>query len=449
MITKLQTGRNFLFNPVSTEIFNFKILGNPSIEALKASISNAVLNYQILNCRILGDIDGEYYFVPKESVNEPYIEVRDYELSAEEFTNEQSSIPFDLAKGEFQRFIIIPKSDYIVMNIVQHHIVGDGMSLLMLVQKIMQNLDTIDKNNGDLELEVPNMEKIQVLTNDDIMEHVRLNDLLQATVDKFNEEWKDEKMIFSYEEFKEFSEEYWNDNPIKVRRDLVSAEDMENIVQLCRAEGITVNSLLYTIASRAFGKKMKMGYVVNCRTDKFSSYGNFVNSLIVDCFYDEKLSFWDNARIIHNIMKCNAQDLSTPLLGTLIMNSLDGTLIDASNFLHKKGFEHKIVKEYVDTLSLGDQTIPFLSSNLGVIKIPTVYGKYQIDELYIGSPLDPLLDCNLGVITVNGKMTINAEYINKNGIDYNDILDQVIEGLHEVACGVEQNSSDERELQLV
>lgn len=449
MITKIKTSRVFLFNPVATEVVSVEILGNPSIDALKASIKNAVLNYQILNSRILHDADGEYYFVPREDYKEPYIEVRNDVQTSEELINEQNRKIFDLENGDYQRYILIQKEDFLEMNIVQHHIVGDGMSIFMLVDKIMQNLKTIDEQNGDLTLEIPKMKPIQPLTRAHIEEYVQLNDLLKVTIENFNNKWREEEKVFSKDDFEKLSKEYWSKNHVNVRRELIEKEDMKYIINKCHEMGVTVNSLIYALAAKAFGEKTKMGFVVNVRGSKFSSYGNYVNSLIFDGEYDETKEFSENARNMHNLIKYNNSDVSIPLLGSLITNEVNGNLIDAAYFRNMKDYRSKVVSDYSEALGLGDEKIPFLASNLGVAKLESEYGRYVVQNIYVGSPLDSSLNLNMGVVTVSGNMSINVEYRNVEGVDYDDIIDQIMEGLNEIICELKYDEENEELFEFV
>lgn len=432
MITKMKVSRYYLFSPNAHIVFSVSIKGNPSVEAVKASIVNAVQEYEVLNSRILCDVDGEFYYVPREEFVAPTIEVCESRGTNVEFLNEQCRKEFDLEKGELIRFVLVPNKDSFEMNVIQHHIAGDGKSMLLLIRRIMNNLEEIGESGRIDCLQVREAKKMEPFTEKYISKYVKLNDLITMSLDKFNASWEDEKVVYTKQDYQRMHDEYWENNYSYLRSIEINQEQMHVFRNWCHKKGVTINNALVTMASRAFKETKKLAIVVDCRAGKFKSYGNYASSIALDIEYDESLSFWDNARKIDNLVKLNLSDYSNALVALQIYNKVDGTLLDATNFQKIDKYKCDVVKEYNDTFGLGDEGLPFAISNLGSIEGFPEYGRYEVDKISFYSPMIPALKSNFSVATINGKMIINIIYRKGIDIDFDVIIDSMQQQLSSI-----------------
>lgn len=424
MLNKINIGRAYIFSPSIHIVFRVEISGHPQVSSLEKAIRYATSKYEILNCRILQDIDGDFFYVPKQTIDSPNIEIRNYHQDAQEFINEQERIRLDLEKGELVRFIIADDGEKIVLNIVQHHLAGDGKSILILLEDIMTYLDKIE--NGDEEsIKLNTMIPIKMYTPKYMEQHVEINPLLKMTIDEMNKKWRNvNEQIFTYDDACELFTDYWKLNKTKVATVTIPAEAVENYALLCRENGVTVNNAIITSISRSINRRCKICVAVNMRTNEEKGMGNYAECVLLDIMYDASLNFWENANKIQQLMKSLTADRGKLFISSLVTSCFDTSLRDATYFQMMNKFHSSVIDEYNDLFSMTGREIPFIISNLGLEPMKTEYGRYRIEEVSFFSPLSIGFNSNMGVITQNGKMVINMQY-NDCDVDYQEIFDEL------------------------
>lgn len=432
MMKKISIDRAYIFAPALHVVLRSEISGNPSITDLKKAITYATGRYEILNSYILDDTCGDFYYVPKQVPTVPHIEERNYILSAEEFINEQERIEFDLEKGEVSRFIIEKDGETLMLSMVQHHLVGDGKSNLMLLENIMENLEKIEAGKEE-ELQNQEMVPINLRNQKDMEKVVELSPLLKMTAEEMNRKWEASgEYQFSHSDLHEFFKSYWEEHKTKIAEASFDIEEVKAFAKACKENGVTVNTGIMTSIARSLQKKSKLCSAVDCRNESQDALGNYASSVIIEVGYNEKMSFWDNARLIHQLMSCQLANRNELLAGLLFMNEFDNSLIDASYFAIAGAIENSVANEFNNILGVGGEGIPLLISNLGYNPIKTTYGKNTIEQTAFFSPLCPGYKSNMGVITVNKKLTVNLQY-EEGGIDYSKVVRDLAVAIHEIS----------------
>ena len=101
---KIETERADLFDVNMMIAMQVIVSGNASEEKLTAAFSSAVLAFEILNCEIVIDNNGNAFYddcaSPKNSIT-----FRDFELS--DLIREQERIRFRIEDGEFMRCYVL------------------------------------------------------------------------------------------------------------------------------------------------------------------------------------------------------------------------------------------------------------------------------------------------------------------------------------------------------
>lgn len=439
MITKISMDRSYVFTPAIHVVVRAEISGRPHVNSLKEAIRTAVKKFDILNCRILQDDSGECYYVRKEVDTEPDIEVRYFNQDSQEFINEQERIQFDIEQGKLQRYIISDVGDKMVLNIVQHHLAGDGKSVLLLIEEIMSNLESIEeKGNCGSE----NVEKVpvKVFTESYFKKFVQLNPLLEMSIKDLNSKWRSTEKFFTLEDLNQLFNKYWENRKTKVMSATIAGEELKTAVRLCKLHGVTINNLILTLAAKSFKKQVKMSVVANLRTDEFEGMGNYASCILIDALYDEKMDLWENALHIQKLVECQQLNKDQLLLGLLFKGTFESGLQDGVYFQAMDMIHSSIIDEYNDLAGFGTDGIPFCISNLGKNAVKEKYGRFGIEKVSFFSPLSPGLDCNMGVITVNGNMVINLLYSEENAV-YSDIFNEVVMEI----CDLSEESFREEE----
>lgn len=422
MIKRIITERGLMYGMDMTIIMSVKITGCKNVENLKTAINFGVNRFESLRSRILQDTDGEAYYVLREQRINPPIEVRNYHMEIEKFSNEQKKIPFRFNEGEMIRFVIEDLGDCFNMRIVEQHLGGDGRSVVFLVNEIMTNLQEIEE--GTFTYQDKPMIPLELITQEFLDEEVPLSELLQCTVDEYNKQWKKKKRIFTYEDYLEKFNEYWlkHETGVKILR--IDKQDMSQLVRVSKEKHISINNIILTSVARSFGKSEKMNVVVDSNKDRYNM-GNYAGAVLIEGLYDDNKSFWENASFIQNQVRTQLSKITDCLFVAALNSHLDCNLHDAITFDDADCIENEIAKNYNDVYGGKNNFPPFMISNLGLAELASNYGKVKVEEIEVSSPKQPNGKCNCGIITANGIMNIVMEYDKEAQYDYEKILDDV------------------------
>lgn len=431
MITKINIGRAYIFSPSIHVMFRAEITGRPQISSIKEAITYAVRKYEILNCRILQDDNGDFFYVPKEYPSKPNIEVRNYHQDSQEFVNEQERIRLNLEAGELSRYIIADDGNKIVLNIVQNHLAGDGKSILIFLEDVMNYIQKIEEGEK-IDMDSYNIVPVNAYNLKYISQFAKLNPLLEMTIADMNKKWNESNdRVFTHKDAVELFEDYWKVNKTKIATATIEADTMKKFASICKKNGVTVNNAMLASMSRSINRKSKICVAVDMRTKSQVGMGNYAGFTLIESLYDDTLSFWVNARNIQELIKSLTADRSQLHLSSLITTSFEPSLRDATYFQMMNKFHSNVIDEYNSIFSVTCEEVPLIISNLGLEPMKRVYGEFEIEELSFFSPVSIGFDSNMGVITENGKMVINLQY-NENNIDYRTIFDELVNSINYV-----------------
>lgn len=421
-------------------IFEFQISGDPKLEHLKKSIYFAMNRFEILRCRILQDSVGDSYYVLRENVCEPFIEVRDYHMTEQEFINEQEKKIFRFNDGELIRFYIERLEDKVVLRVVAHHLAGDGESIFVLVREIMQNLN--DMENDGVQLELKPMIPLYSYSKDELEEKIQLNNLLRFSMEEFNSKWRKEKRIYTYEDYQKNFEKFWDGHSTKVKCLKVKENTLKEASILCKKYGVSINSLILTAAVKELIDTKRIGVIVSTRPEGYEGMGNYAGNLAIDGTYDRNKDFWENAQYIHNQIHSKLGERVTALFPIVFRGVLDVNFINAVNFIGMEGYECKLANEFNDMYGTGVKELPLSISNVGVVRLTDEDSKYKVVDASVASPLVPGVNCSMGIVTVNGIMNIIMQYNEGKADDYVVMLEGVQKCLEEITSDNIQNEEE-------
>lgn len=430
MINKLYTERGLLYGASMHCIFKFQISGNPQLEHLKKSIYFAMNRFEILRCRIMQDSVGDSYYVLREKECEPFIEVRDYHMTEQEFIKEQERKIFRFDKGELIRFYIESLNDEVILRIVAHHLAGDGESIFVLMREIMQNLNKMGKDEVLLELKpiIP----LRTYLKDELEEKIQLNDLLRFSMEEFNTKWKKEKKIYTYNDYQKMFEKFWDSYGTNVKCLKVKKNTLREASIVCRKYGVSINSFILTAAVKELIDTKRIGVIVSARPDDYEGMGNYAGNLIIDGTYDKGKDFWENAQYIHNQIHSKLGERITALFPLVFRGVLDVNFLDAINFVGMEGYESKLANEFNDMYGTGIRELPLSISNMGMVHLTDEESQYKVIDASVASPLVPGVNCTMGIVTVNGIMNIIMQYNEGKADDYVVMLEGVQKCLEEI-----------------
>ncbi len=430
MITKIKTERNYLFDPSAQIIMRVEITGKPSVEELKAAIMYGVNEHDILNCKVLMDADNECYYVPRETSYMPEIAVCYNRIKAEKLVNEQCKREFKINEGELVRFVICKEEDFTEMIIIQHHLGGDGKSMVILIGSIMESLE---RGNQYIENKDSDSRRVVVFNEEFVSRYVEVNQLLSMALDDLNLRWRNENVKFDFSQRSKVFEKYWSDKSIEVNSFELKKDELNKLLKMCKEHNVTLNNLLTTIIIKNQLETRRVGIIVDVRHKENKRMGNYAGFFMLEELYDNEKDFWSNVEYIDELSKNQIKDRDQLLLASALSLRTENGLKDAYYFEDCKS---KVVSDYNDSFSAGEVGLPICVSNLGVAAIKKEYGSYNIDKITFISPLAGPIHCNIAVVTINDTFVLNMSYL-KGDQRFNGLSDKIEQNMRALVRNVE------------
>jgi NRPS condensation-like uncharacterized protein len=403
---------------------------------LKNAVAKVQQRHALLRVRIKDDKDHDQWFT-SEGVQKIPIEIlpRTSENDWIKIHAEASKIPYEFETRPAIRFILVQSPDVSELIILCHHIICDGMSLAYLARDLMVYL-------GDPAREVEVLPAPAPIALDNLPGDVSQSGLRKFFINRMNRQWAEEGIYFDNEDYRVLTKTYWDNYSHKIFSIELSEEETSALVARCREESVTVTSALTT----AFGEAQS--YVegekpYHARTVIATSLrdrlpnppgegmGFYAAGIELKLKYNDKKSFWENARKSHKKIRPNftnkkvfGQFLDWLYLEPTYFEAMNfkklGGLVppDSTRYEKLSAFSKKedVVLRFLKRDKMESPEMMFMGpaiTNLGRLDFPKTYGTLELDRLIMqpGGAF-PLSHVNLvlGAVTCSGKLSLVVEY---------------------------------------
>ncbi|UCG03338.1 MAG: hypothetical protein JSW11_04975 [Candidatus Heimdallarchaeota archaeon] len=428
--------RMFTRSPYAIVTMVARIKGIISESSLKDAVNKVQQRHLNLRIRIQEDEDHIPWFT-SEGIKDISIEIvtRKSDEHWIEVFHEACKVPFDFEERPPIRFILVQSTQISELIVLCHHIICDGMSLAYLARDLMVHL-------GDPTREVEVLPDPVPIDKDNLPKNVSINPIVKFFINRMNRKWTKNPIFFDHEDYKALNEAYWKNYKHEMLPVELSEAETSALVDRCRKEGVSVNTALTTAFVGAQyliqGDKPYLSSIIiagNMR-DRLPSpageaMGYFAGGVTLKYKYNQKISFWENARKVHQKAEqlyTNKNLFKEPLnwcyLEPAIMESLSfkilGSFIPSDSPRHGKLSTFSKQKDVVSSAlkrgnidSLDTPSLGTAVSNLTRLDFPRMYGSLELDRLIFnpgaGFPL-VTVTFNLGAVTCAGKLSVLIEY---------------------------------------
>lgn len=428
--------RLFTRSPYSIVTVVARIKGDVTESMLRSAVLKVQRRHPNLRVRIREDERDMPWFtsegagpipvsvVPRES-DDHWIRVH----------QEASQVPFDFAARPPIRFILVQSRTTSELIIVCHHITCDGLSLAYLARDLMVHL-------GDPAREVEVLPDPVPIDTDTVPADVSLNPIAKLFINRINNKWEGDKVLFDQEDYENLTEAYWANFdhrllPLELTEDQTSA-----LVDACRANSVTVNTALtaafvgaqYLVeGERPYHSSIAVAASLRdrLREPAGESMGFYAGIVRPRFRYAVGTGFWENAVKLHKKLKplFTNKNLFSDFIAWC---HLDPTILEAINFKKLGGLvaPHQSRFEKLSAFGSRDDVVLALLkrdkqesldrkfmgtavTNLTRMGFPRTYGALALDRLFMhpGGAF-PLVNVNLvlGAVTCSGKLSLVMEY---------------------------------------
>ncbi len=424
--------RKFLASPSSYISLIVRVKGEIKADDCRRAIERVVKTYPILNARVDFQ-DGVDFITTDSSAGVDFYEHERIDDNSwfDALVQETEKLT-DITTGHLAKFILVGSSSVSEICVCIHHLISDGMSLVFVLNELLQHLDNPDRETTPQIVSPPATPEIYP-------EGTSVGRLAKTYLKRINKKWQKEKIIFDQQDRLDLWEGFWKEYDFKLSTVELTKEQTSALIEKCREENVTVNSTLLIVLYHArelawekMNREATIASAVNTRNllkaDLENAVGLYAGGVTMKYRYDEKISFWENVRKFHKVM---AKALKNADVYSIVMQQglIDPTLMDAMLFYilgkfvqphqsryqkiaefigRKEGLVPKFMKSYGKNLS--DQII----TNLGRINIPDTVRGFQVERAFFNPGAGFKAVAPLGVVTAGGALTINLNYFEQN-----------------------------------
>lgn len=385
--------REHLFTPNISIVMKVRIGGNPAIDLLKQAIAIAVNANEALNCKIVLLENG---FAGYEKLEKLVYSVEISNKSYIEIAREQESKVFKLEKGELIRFFILNGASDIELLIISHHLAGDGLSIVYLLEDIMKAL-----SGNKLEFK-----PMHIFSVDDLPKKSEMNPIAKMFLKRINLNWRKSGKVFSYADYENMFSTYWHNRKTYIYSVTLSPKELGILCRAAKKSGISLNSLITTAFILAYGKKAEAGLAASIREEGYRGMANFTTGIAFPYKHKENKSFLQNAQAVH---KCIYKKLGNDKLKFFVPRFLafmEATLIDSAGMCAFGKYKNKTAEYFTHLMGYVGNQKDVSISNLTKLDISQKYGEYDLSSLAFVAPIVPYARRVIGIATLGEEICI-------------------------------------------
>mgnify|MGYP003299937353 CR=1 FL=1 len=305
---------------------------------------------------------------------------------------EISKQDWNVFKNGLLKVYIYPNKQGMTLLFVAHHLLVDGRGLLEIAQEFAN-----DYVGGVRPVYV---EEVIIESMEDLPPKSNLSGISKLLVKQANKQWAKEKQRISYEQYRIFVEEYSKNHPIEYKTYEVDAATLEQMAELCKENGFSMNDLLMAQMYIQTGTK-KIIIAADIR-ERFSRYvkgalGNYSTAMGIVC-KSKTTDVVKKAKEVHKEVRRHIKNNRALMLVLACYFEMSPALLDAAAISALGGFDSQAGRFVGGGMFGFSQPKSYSITNLGKVN------NSNIKSLMFIPPASPAAKLTLGVVTLNGTM---------------------------------------------
>lgn len=384
----IRSERTNLFEPNDYISMIVKLSGDLLSEEIEQAVYNAYEANEATMSKIVLEENGDAFYEKMESSGCKFFTDS---RSWKELLYQSEKRPFALNEGELVRIFLTKEDEQLILFIHVHHLVGDGQSVLILLNDIVNSLNKQSLTYKTmLSVERNFLEK-----------RAKLDTGIKLYIKWLNLKWKKNGRVFTWDDYDRVHKKYWADHVSEIEW---KTYNIEELTAKC-PKGITINSYMITELLREHPECEEVGIPVSIREDKGMS--NQTSGIAVKYKYNCKMAFDVNANMIHKAIykKLNNRDMKYFVL--LFMERLCPSLVDAVLLQSHGCYQNKLTEKLAKVMGyIGDGGRDLGVTNLSKIDIPSVHESFVIKDIMFVPPKVTYAKKVIGISTYADKLSV-------------------------------------------
>ena len=431
------TERLRLWFPNTNVVMAVRIKGNLTENALQGAIQRARQRHPLLGARVQIDAEGSGTFTT-EGVPENQLKVIPRKTQEDWLSCIKTELRhgWEISTGPLARFVLLhsPAESDLVVN--AHHSICGPRSLAYLIRDLLSFIQD------------PHQE-IQTVNPVSLAECVPPSAsggfLSRWVMKRMNKKWLAKGLSFDEGDYQELHRNFWKDREAKVLSWVLSREQTAALVERCRMEDVSVNSMVYTAFLAAqhqvqdtsqdfYGNVMVPVDFRNYLTqDIGEALGMYASAVKLQFKYDPDEPFWETVRYLDQ--KIKKQLTEKNVFAFQRSGALHPSLMDGIAFAMFGDLNDEMACNMAERMQNAVR-IGVLVSNLGRLDIPTQFNGLELAWISPPAVYAGNAEMAVEVLTIAGRMRFTLTYGEV------DIPDETVEHLRAAATKILAEDKD-------
>ncbi len=385
----ISSERANLFEPNVYIAMIVKISGCiPEAEAEQA-VRKAYQANEATMSKIMLDEDGTAWYEKMEDSGCRFSREED---SWENILQKSEKRPFDLKDGELVRTFMTEESSQTILLIHAHHLAGDGKSMLIFINDIVDSLDGVELAYKPMTL----------MDRQFLEKRAKLMLPIKLAIKNLNRKWRKQGRSFSWEDYDRIHKKYWETYSSQIEIKTCKVQEVKNH---CTG-GVTINSCIITGLLKAHPECKSAGIPVSVREDD-NGMSNQTSGITIKYRYRCRKSFVENQRKVHRKIRQKIKNKNARYFVLLCMTLLPPTLLDGILMQTYGCYQNKLAKRLSLIMGYTGQGGSDLGvTNLNQITIPANHNNFQIQDILFIPPKVSYSKRVIGIASYGRRLTI-------------------------------------------
>lgn len=366
-----------------------KIEGNIAAEKLSESVHTAYASNESTMSKVVLEENGNGYY---EGLSESGCKIIIDNRRWEEIINHSEKQAFNIKDGELVRTFIITENDGLTLLVHAHHLVGDGKSILILLNDILNSL-----NGKELDFK-----PMVLIDNDYLNERAKLPIGARMLVNSVNRKWKKKNIAFGWDDYYAVHEKYHSSHSSDF---VIKTYNVNELKKRC-VNGTTINSLLITEMLKSSPEIKVIGIPVSIRQND-KSISNQTSGVAVKYRYNKNRSFDENLAKLHNRIYKRLNNNNARYFVLMFVASLCPSLVDSVLLQTHGCYADGLSVKMAEIMGYTDKNTRDIGvTNLGIIDIPTDYNGFKVIDIIFIPPKISYSKKVVGISTYGDRLTV-------------------------------------------
>ena len=383
---------NFLFEPNIYIASLATLQGDLTAEDIVAAVEKAYTQNETTMSKVVLEEGVAYFRKLSKTACKVSIDSRDWR----DIMHQSEKDTFRISEGELIRTYIIPRENEFLLFIMAHHIAGDGTSLVLITEDILNNL-------AGKEVEYRPLNDEGILT---VPKKTKFPFKSIIGLKTLNKKWKKTGKVFSWDDYYHIHEEFWKSRQSDIQIKVIEEDELKRIKAECKEMGITVNSYVFTMLLQKQPESRTISFPFSMRGTN-RSLSNQIMTIKFPYKYDAAISFEENAKNVHKVIYEHMEDDAKKFNIAIASAILDPILMDGALMHTYTGYENETAGQIAHIWGyIGEQKSDLGVTNIKNVDIETDYEAFAVKDFsFIAAGMSSTKNV-VSVSTLNDRMTL-------------------------------------------